>query len=73
MNVLTIILGILLIAAVVVIIYQKGRNDVLKEFVNLCTSRIKDVERENERLKSRVESLSAKTKDGGNEEFQGHH
>lgn len=75
MNVLSIILGILLIAAVVVIGYQKGRNDVLKDFLNLCISRIKDLEKENSSLEKQVDKLSSKIIPGdkNGEEFQGHH
>ena len=73
MKVLVITLGLLLIAAVVVIIRQKEKNDVQNEFINLCTQRLKDLDKEIETLKSRTKMLAEDNRADNKGEFQGHH
>ena len=73
MKVLVITLGLLLIAAVVVIIRQKEKNDVQNEFINLCTQRLKDLDKEIETLKSRAKMLAEGNRADNKGEFQGHH
>lgn len=55
MKVTLIILGLLLTAAIVLIIQQKKISNVQKEFINLCVQRIKDLNSDVASLKQQLE------------------